>query len=203
MSCQKVREGLWGYCHGQVPEHEMSSIRSHLEGCFQCARELDRLRQVDRALDAFTPIEPSPYFDQKLNVQLDEIERNPPVWGWAVVWLKDPYLWTFVTLFVVAAGLWLGFRHRQGEQLRTMEDVVRLQDENLQPQRTPEVRNSSVPPSHREAEVAAVPEGSRAENAEEVIPDEDLAVMDNFELLQNYDFLKDLAGSSNGDVRTN
>ena len=179
-------------------------MRSHLENCSACAAELQQFQQVDGALDGFAEIEPSPYFDQKLNVKLDEVERESSGWGWVGVWLKDRYLWTFVTLFLTATGLWLGFRYQQGEQLRSMEDVVRIQDENLRPQRSPAPGVAVSPQTN--AEVASVAEPAQPSPAsEETISDEDLAVVENLDLLQDYDFLKDLAtDKANGDeVKSN
>jgi hypothetical protein len=104
---------------------------------------------------------------------------------------------------VAATGLWLGFRHQQSEQLRSMEEVIRLQDENLRLQRTPDHGPSVAPPEN--SELAATSERQRStEEGEDAISEEDLAVMENLELLQDYDFLRDLAETSNGgDVRTN
>jgi hypothetical protein len=204
MNCQNVRENLWAYHHRQISDDLDSSMRRHLETCPGCATELEQFKQVDGALDGFVAIEASPYFDQKLNARLDEVERNSLGWGWIAVWLKDPFLWTFATLFLVATGLWLGFRHQQNEQLRSMEEVVRLQDESLRPQRTPDPGVTVLPQTN--VEVAAIPERPRpTAEAEDTIPDEDLAVLENLELLQNYDFLKDLAAdkATGGEVKTN
>ena len=120
-------------------------------------------------------------------------------WGLVGVWLKDRYLWTFVTLFLAVTGLWLGFRHQQGEELRSMEDVVRIQDENLRPQRSP-AQGVAVSPQTG-GEVASVAEPAQPPaNGEDSISDEDLAVVENLELLQDYDILKDLtADKANGD----
>ena len=202
MTCQNVRENLWGYHYRQIRDDLARSMRSHLETCSGCAAELEHFTQVDGALDGFAAIEPSSYFDQKLNAKLDEAERESSGWGWVGVWLKDRYLWTFVILFLAATGLWLGFRHQQGEELRSMEDVVRIQDENLRPQRHPGV---AVSPQTNDG-VASVAEPSQPlANGEDAISDEDLAVVENLELLQDYDFLKDLATdkADGGKVKTN
>jgi hypothetical protein len=204
MTCQSIRENLWGYHHRQIPDDLARSMSSHFETCSACAAELQQFRQVDGALDGLAAIEPSPYFDQKLNAKLDEAERESFGWGWAGAWLKDPYLWTFVTLFLAATGLWLGFRYQQGQQLRSMEEVVRIQDENLRPQRSP-VPGVAVSPQTN-AEVASVAEPSEQPvNGEDTISDEDLAVVENLELLQDYDFLKDLATdkANGGEVKSN
>lgn len=206
MTCQNVRENFWGYHHCQISDDLASSIRSHLDACSNCATELERFKEVDGALDGFAALEASPYFDQKLNARLDEAERHSSGWGWAVLWLRDPYLWTFVTLFLAATGLWLGFRHQQNEQLRSMEEVVQLQDENLR-QRAPEERVTVVPPQRQPAgAVVVVPERPQAPpDDEETISDEDLAVVENLDLLQDFEVLKDLAADSvnGGEVKTN
>ena len=204
MTCHNVRESLWGYFHRQIPDELARSMQSHLETCSACAAELQQFKQVDGALDGFESIEPSPYFDQKLNAKLDDAEREASGWGWVGVWLRDRYLWTFVTLFLAATGLWLGFRHQQGEELGTMEDVVRIQDENLRPKRNPDPAVTVSPQTNRE--VAIVSEQPRpTTEAEDTISDDDLAVVENLDLLQDYDFLKDLAaGNGNGgEVKTN
>ena len=203
MNCQNVRENLWGYHYRQIPDDLAHSMRGHLETCSDCAAELQQLKQVDGALDGFAAIEPSPYFDQKLNAKLDEADRESSGWGWVGVWLKDRYLWTFVTLFLAATGLWLGFRHQQGEELRSLEDVVRIQDENLRPERSPGPSVAVSPQTN--AGVASVEPSQPPANGEDTISDEDLAVVENLELLQDYDFLKDLAvdKASGGKVKTN
>ena len=198
MTCQNVRENLWGYSRCQLSDDLALSMRSHIESCAACAGELERFRAVDRALDDLTSMEPSPYFNQRLNARLDEIKGNS-VKGWVGVWLRDRYLWTFATLFVAFAGLWLGFRHRQNEQLRSMEEVVRLQDENLRPEQTPGRVGNGTAQTSRENNVgkAGRSDPSRLKGeGEETISDEDLAVVENFELLQDYEFLKDLAADS-------
>ena len=202
MTCQNVRENFWGYHYRQIPDDLARSMRSHLDTCSACAAELQQFKQVDGALDGFAAIEPSPYFDQKLNAKLNEAERESSGWGWLGVWMKDRYLWTFVTLFLATVGLWLGFRHQQGEELRSMDDVVRIQDENLGPRSSPEP--SVVVPSQTNNEVASVKERAQpALSGEDTISDEDLAVVENLELLQDYDFLKDLAAENGGDVKAN
>lgn len=206
MTCQNVRENFWEYHRRQISDDLAFSIRGHLDACPDCAAELERFKEVDGALDGFAAIEASPYFDQKLNARLDEAERDSSGWGWAALWLRDPYLWTFVTLFLAATGLWLGFRHQQNEQLRSMEEVVQLQDENLR-QRSPEDRVTVIPPQGQPAgEVAVVPEAPQTSaDPEETISDEDLAVVENLDLLQDYDVLKDLAADpvKGGEVKTN
>ena len=113
-------------------------------------------------------------------------------------------MWTFVTLFLAVMSLWLGFRHKQGEELRSMEDVVRIQDENLPSNKSPDPGTTVSPQTNTEA--AVVPETSRPSVAgEEAISDEDLAVVENLELLQDYDFLKELSAdkANTGELRTN
>jgi len=85
-----------------------------------------------------------------------------------------------------------------------MEDVVRIQDENLRPQRSLEPGIAVSPQTN--SQVASVAEPSEpSANGEDTISDEDLAVVENLELLQDYDFLKDLVTDkgNGGDVKSN
>ena len=77
-------------------------------------------------------------------------------------------------------------------------------DENLQRQRSPAPGVAVSPQTN--AEVASVAEPAQPSPAsEETISDEDLAVVENLDLLQDYDFLKDLATdkANGGDVKSN
>ncbi|MCI0347829.1 MAG: hypothetical protein L0Z53_00250 [Acidobacteriales bacterium] len=204
MTCQNVRENFWGYQRRELVDDVALSISSHLQTCQACAAEFEHLRQVDGVLDGFAAIEPSTYFDQKLNARLNAVERTPSGWAWIAVWLKDRYLWTFAALFLAATGLWLGFRHQQNKQLRSMEEVVQIQDENLRP------RPATDAGAKAAATANPLPASARgntqpAVEEEHTIPEEDLAVVENFELLQDYDFLKDLAGDTahGAKVKTN
>ncbi|HEU5342358.1 hypothetical protein [Edaphobacter sp.] len=57
------------------------AAREHMESCAQCREEFRELEATFALLDAWQAPEPSPYFDQKLAVQLREAAAEPPA-GW-------------------------------------------------------------------------------------------------------------------------
>jgi hypothetical protein len=58
-----------------------AALRTHVESCAECNRELKSLEATFALLDAWQAPEPSPYFDQKLAVGLREEQAMAPA-GW-------------------------------------------------------------------------------------------------------------------------
>ena len=202
MTCQRIREHFWEYQRRQLSGELMGSLDRHLRSCEACAAEFDQFQQIDQALESLPTIEPSPYFDQKLNVSLAEICPSSARWGFLSPWWKDRYVWTFALLLLATVGLWLGFRHQQSRALRTMEDVLKLQDDSLGKKETLEMPRKTETVIHEKTPGLLVPApevgGTASGSEEELIPEEDLPVVENLDLLQDYEFLKkfDLADVS-------
>jgi Putative zinc-finger len=192
MNCQQVRENFWEYQRRQLARELAERVGTHLQSCAACALEFDRFQQVDESLEGFPSIEPSPYFDQKLNARMATLNQQRS--SFLGPWWKDRYVWTFAVLFLVAVGLWLGFRHQQSRRLNSMEDVLNVQDGYLGNQETQTTPRPGVAIKEESPDIAKPEPGG---NEEELIPEDDLAVVENLELLQNYDFLSkfDLADS--------
>jgi Putative zinc-finger len=202
MTCQKIREYFWEYQRRQLSGELMGSLDRHLRSCEACAAEFDQFQQIDQALESLPAIEPSPYFDQKLNASLADIPTSSARWGFLNPWWKDRYVWTFALLLLATVGLWLGFRHQQSRQLRTMEDALKVQDDFLGKKDALEMPQKAETAIHKKAPglLAPAPEvqGTASESEEELIPESDLPVVENLDLLQDYEFLKkfDLADVS-------
>jgi hypothetical protein len=193
MTCQKIREYFWEYQRRQLPAELAGSLDKHLRSCKACAAEFDQFQQIDQALDSLPAIEPSPYFDQKLNASLAEVRMPSGRWGLSNPWWRDGYVWTFALLLLATVGLWLGFRHQQSRQLRTMEDALKVQDEFLGKKPPPEMPQKAETAIREKtpSSLVSVPEdqGRSSSSDEELIPEDDLAVVKNLELLENYDLL--------------
>jgi len=58
-----------------------AAVRTHVESCAECNRELKSLEATFALLDTWQAPEPSPYFDQKLAVRLREEQAKAPE-GW-------------------------------------------------------------------------------------------------------------------------
>ncbi len=189
MTCKEIRDNFWSYERSELPADLARSITTHLQTCSVCAAEFEQFRHVDSALAGFPAVEPSPYFDQKLNARLNEIERRSSVWDALGIWLRDRYVWTFAALFLVATGLWLGFRLQQSRELDSMEAVLEVQEKYLGPKDSLTTEpKSKVAISKPKA--GTTPQEELPEAEEDLIPEEDLAVVENLELLQNYEFIR-------------
>ena len=186
MDCRKIQEKLLEYQQDRLPRSLKIEFNDHLEGCPECRSSLEDLKLVDAELDRFGEISSSPYFDQKLNVRLDELARQS--WHWAFFQLlKQPYVLSFVFLFLATASIWIGFRHQQASKLKTLEDVIRVQEKYLGSESPAEVAREEKPTADLEPKVSQTPVG-----VEQVIPDQDQAVIENMDLLENYDTIKNL-----------
>ncbi|MCW5980538.1 MAG: HEAT repeat domain-containing protein [Bryobacteraceae bacterium] len=51
MSCETVRDNLSLYLYGELSFEEEESVEQHLESCRDCARALEREKQIHRSLD--------------------------------------------------------------------------------------------------------------------------------------------------------
>jgi hypothetical protein len=102
MKCKEIREvmpDLASGLMGMTPE-----ITGHLAGCPGCTGKLEEFRQTMALLDEWQPLEPSQYFDVRLQARLRE-EMAKPQAGW-LAWLRRPVLAAALTVLVgVGVGL--------------------------------------------------------------------------------------------------
>jgi hypothetical protein len=191
MNCQKVKENLLEYQHDQLSQDLKREIAEHVGSCSSCGVQFRQFQQVEAELDRLAEIEPSPYFDQKLNAKLDELVKPSAPWGSRLfLWLQDRYALSFVLLLLTTLGAWVGFRHQQAQKLKSMEDVLKVQERYLGSSETStaETRTGSIEPIQPTPGLNAGTDAPSTE--EEVIPEADLAILENYDLLQDYDFLK-------------
>ncbi len=192
MDCRKIQDNLLEYQHNRLPEGLKIEFRHHLEACLECRSFLESLKLVDAELDRFGEIASSPYFDQKLNVRLDDLARQSWHSGFFQL-LKQPYVFSFAFLFLATVSVWIGIRHQQAARLKTLEDVIRVQEKYLGSGFPTEVAREVTPTSDQhpdstlESKTVQTPAG-----VEQVIPDQDRAVVENIDLLENYDTIKNL-----------
>jgi hypothetical protein len=80
MNCKSFQEELTDLV--LIPNAMPSPAAAvHLKSCPPCTAEYLSFQQTFDALDGWSPVEPSPFFDQKLAVRLRE-EQAAPVEGW-------------------------------------------------------------------------------------------------------------------------
>lgn len=191
MNCQKVKENILEYQRGQLRQALQQEMTEHLGACSSCSVQSQQFQLVEAELDRLPEIEPSPYFDQKLDTRLDELVKLGAPWhSRFFLWLQERYALSFVLLLLTTLGLWVGFRHQQAQKLKSMEDVLEVQERYLGSGRSA-AQNRTSPSNAAAQSTPGIPATTVPLSTEdEVISDTDLAVLENYDLLQDYDFLK-------------
>jgi anti-sigma-K factor RskA len=115
---------------GTLQGDERIALEKHLEGCYACRRELDRLRG-DLALLALSASGPAP--PQRSRERLLKAIAKEPRAQKAPAARSTPFSWSFVPWLAVAAVVLVaGFFWRESDRLA--QRVARLQNESAQQQ---------------------------------------------------------------------
>ena len=123
MDCKMAFEYLLEQAEGKsTPASE------HVKGCPQCAQEVESLRATLSMLDEWTAPEPSPYFDQRLQVRLRE-ERQKTSAGF-LGWLRRPALAAGFAALLFAGGalIRVGSNGHQGSQMAVVRSTSAVAD---------------------------------------------------------------------------
>jgi len=64
------------FTDGELPDYQMEEIRSHLEACEACRKQLAMLKQADRLIRNIPEIEPSRNFEKNFWKKIDEMEEK-------------------------------------------------------------------------------------------------------------------------------
>ena len=197
MTCQEIRENLVTYLQQKLSNEKSASIKQHLRECRNCANELENLRHVDSALEQLPPIEPSLSFDARLFARLDELDARSGKnrFNWGRIRLVDRYGWSLVVLLIATVGIWIGIRHQQYRELNTLQKVIDVQNRYLGP--SMEKGNTRSDPSvqTKGPTTTKISQGQKDAGTpipvarDEEIPEADKALLENLDLLQNYEIL--------------
>lgn len=79
MDCRKVKANLPDLL--LAPKSVSAEVRSHVESCAECAKELKELEATMALMDAWSVPEVSLYFDTRMAGLLREAQQTPPA-GW-------------------------------------------------------------------------------------------------------------------------
>lgn len=84
-NCAAVKDQFALYLYGELPFDEEERVESHLDGCVECGKALERQREVQVALDNIG-IEPAPSLlrscREELQMRLDEESQPVARHGW-------------------------------------------------------------------------------------------------------------------------
>jgi len=123
MDCKTAREYLLEQAEGKsTPAGE------HVSSCASCTKEVESLRATLAMLDEWKAPEPSPYFDQRLQVRLREQRQKAPagIFGW----LRRPaFAVGFAALLVAGVALFRAAPNgHQGTALATVHRASAVAD---------------------------------------------------------------------------
>ncbi len=172
-ACPKP-EDVFALSQGILPEREMKSAKAHLENCAICRDLVERYRRLDSVLDGWAPAaEPSPWFDARLRAAVAAVKpasASPSLGLWGSSWARWLALSALTTCLLAGAVL---TRH-----------TLRL---------------------HRQQSSAAVTEVARSEKpnavqseaAQELKMYQNLPVLEDYDMLANFDVISELPKGSN------
>ena len=82
------REQLFAYALEMLEAQDKLEVRRHVAECARCRGVLEEYRQLDRVLDSWQQLEPSPWFDSRVRSKIATVEESlPSLWGRALAGL--------------------------------------------------------------------------------------------------------------------
>jgi hypothetical protein len=191
MNCQKIQEAYWDYHAQRLPARLTAGIDSHLKACPACSSHYETFKAVDGELEQLGDIEPSAYFDQKLNARLDALiegKSNRPAWRF---WLRPQYVAGFAVLLIALGSVWI-WVHHQWNTNPTTSNLAKVQPPEAKPSLGHSQNHDIAPSGQKEAATVRHEPSNENSADDELIPQEDMAVVENMDLLKNYDLIKNI-----------
>jgi hypothetical protein len=189
MSCLE-RERLFAFAHGMLDAQEEAADRAHVAECARCQQVVEEFARLDNVLDEWQPVEPSPWFDARLRAALAVQGES----GWrktlgAMQWAR----W-LVPAAVVAALVLALMVMRQSTP--PPQPVAR---QNSPVEKAAPAPEAARPEARRESAPAVQAQNPSAPanpvvqvRRDETAPEDDLRVLEDFDMLANFDVLSEL-----------
>jgi anti-sigma factor RsiW len=186
MKCWK-REQLFAYVHRMLEPREESAVRSHLDECARCREVAEEFRELDTVLDAWQPVEPSPWFDARVRAAVAAAEQKrsaSPLFGlrWAR-WLAPALL----VVLVVLGFLWV---RRSPEVSKPV--AQRVAPRTIQPAPAVTAETPHQPLARTQAPSVVRPPAAGATEEDEISLYDNLPILEDYDLLANFDVLSEL-----------
>ena len=77
MECNEIRDKLVEFIDNEASDEMREAIRTYLDGCADCSRELDSLRDTVNICQRWKDISPSRDWEMELRRKLATIQRQP------------------------------------------------------------------------------------------------------------------------------
>ncbi|HXH50956.1 MAG TPA: zf-HC2 domain-containing protein [Terriglobia bacterium] len=173
MKCHD-RGKLFLFVHRMLAPDEADVMRQHVADCANCARVVDEHRKLEVALGDWNVAEPSPWFDAKVRARVAASEqKNAGFFGFGRVRVLAAGM-AAIALILVAVVL---FNHQKVAEIN--------QPPGSQEQTTVTAVQPQVP-----ATTAAIRQPLPPE--EQLKMDENLSVLEDYEVVANFDALSEL-----------
>ena len=178
MKCND-REKLFLFVHQMLEPEEADVMRRHIAGCVDCARAADEYRKLDTALDDWGVAEPSPWFDAKVRARVAASEqKNSGFFGFGRVRVLAAGI-AAMALILVAVVV---FNHQKVAEIN-------------QPPSSMQQPVATAAPPQVPATTEALRQPLPAE--EQLKMDENLRVLEDYEVIANFDALSELPQANN------
>jgi anti-sigma factor RsiW len=173
MNCQD-REKLFLFVQRMLEADESDRVRRHLAGCTECARAVEEYRKLDSALEDWGVAEPSPWFDAKVRARVAASGRKSSgFFGFGRV----RTMVAGVAAIILIVGALVVFNHQRvaeiNQPLSSLARPVTITPGQRAPTKTEALRQP-LPPD------------------EQLKMDENLSVLEDYEVVANFDALSEL-----------
>jgi hypothetical protein len=173
MKCQS-REKLFLFAQQMMDPEESERMRWHVANCAECTRAVEEFRKFDSALDHWAVAEPSPWFEAKVRARV------------AASGQKKSEFFGFGRLRALGAGLAVVALILAAVVVFNHQKVAEINQPPSSLERPVTVTPGQRVPATTEAMRKPLPP------AEQLKMDENLSVLEDYEVVANFDALSEL-----------
>jgi Putative zinc-finger len=178
MKCHQ-REKLFSFIHQMLNPQEAEGVRLHLAKCSECRQVVEEYRQLDLVLNDWTAPEPSPWFDAHVRARMAASGKEKS--GFLGFGKVRTQVVGVLSVVLIVAGF-IAIHQRQMQKASTSIAGPAVPQMN---QTTPQYAGAT------EVQVQSLP----AE--EELKMDENLSVLEDYDMLANFEVLSELPQAKN------
>ena len=105
MNCEETRMALQTFLDGKLSGDKSRRIRMHLANCADCASRLNALDRIEILIVIDEEIEPSPYLITRFRSRLEEHRSRAAESHTGFSWIRGNMRWKWRTQFVATVSL--------------------------------------------------------------------------------------------------
>jgi hypothetical protein len=127
MECKKAERLLLRSLDGKLEAAEEQVLEAHLKDCPLCQKRQEEYRMIFGLLRPARPVEPRPFFRERVLARLEERERIAPVL-FGLKWAHRAVAFSLAASLLFGLGILL-FRPQEPQELSSVETLL-LRGEN-------------------------------------------------------------------------